>query len=258
MIPVFHAPGRLPGKGPAAPEMCKAPSPDLVGPIALRVPFVLPADRLLTCHDLAWLFARTEPHRTRFSYQHWALRLAVFAGFRGRDVAALRCDHLVEEDGAWWFDLRRSYGRGRLRFHRRIPVHPSLLEAGLLALRERRARKPSSPMFPELARNRSAANVVHNWLKRLTTSHWPPRQGPRPTMGDLRMTFLAALLRTAAAPSTVREWAGYPPIAHRSSDPGVLDDDATRIACLRAVLPFEAASTCSPPAIAGDPVVSPA
>jgi integrase len=191
--------------------------------------------RVLPVEALHLVLVKTARRRRPRPYQFWAPRLALYAGLRGGDIVTLLTQEIVEIEGRWWFVLHRRFGRGRLPFLRRIPVHEALLADGWLEYLATRSRDPEARVFPELMRERRSGVVIHAWMKRWGQVHWPADAGPQPTMCDLRLTFLDAVAGQKVAWSTLREWAGRPPVMHYASDPGPLDDEQCRITALCAV-----------------------
>ncbi len=101
--------------------------------------------------------------------RRWAVRIALYSGMRLGEIVQLRARDFKREDGVDFIDLNEDAGR-QLKSEagaRRIPVHPALVELGLLSLA--RARRTSRSDFI-LARSSgeattdAAASSISKWF----------------------------------------------------------------------------------------------
>lgn len=85
---------------------------------------------------------------------YWVPLIGAYTGARREEIAGLGVPDLVqaEEDGGWVFNIRFTDSR-RIKNEasvRRVPVHPHLIELGLLDHLEERRRRRDRDLFPEL------------------------------------------------------------------------------------------------------------
>lgn len=105
-----------------------------------------------------------QPHRW------WGPLLALFTGARVTEIAQLWTDDLEEVDGTWGLHFAPRTERGqRIKnavSRRFVPVHPALLEAGLLSYRDEVvATFGASRLLPGLSRNKPG-DTLGDWFNR--------------------------------------------------------------------------------------------
>jgi integrase len=85
---------------------------------------------------------------------YWVPLIGAYTGARREEIAGLGVPDLVqaEEDGGWVFNIRFTESR-RIKNEasvRRVPVHPHLIELGLLDHLEERRQRRDHDLFPDL------------------------------------------------------------------------------------------------------------
>ena len=105
-----------------------------------------------------------QPHRW------WGPLIALFTGARVTEIAQLWTDDLEEIDGIWGFHFAPRTERGqRIKnavSRRFVPVHPALLEAGLLVYRDEViATFGTSRLLPGLSKNKPG-DTLGDWFNR--------------------------------------------------------------------------------------------
>ena len=111
----------------------------------------------------------------------WAPLIARFGGGREEEVLQLSPDDFGQEDGLDYYRIRNTVGNSvkSTAGERRIPVHPKLLELGLMELVNLRRQQNQLRLFPDLARGQTKGTFSELFSKRFgyyrKTNHcyWP-------------------------------------------------------------------------------------
>lgn len=120
--------------------------------------------------DLHALFHSPQYTQDTFKhpYQFWTPLLALFTAARQNELAQLYLDDLRQEDGVWVFDITGKRPDQRLKNKnaaRLIPIHPFLLELGLVKYAKELRDKGESRLFPELTLRRDGyGQDVSRWF----------------------------------------------------------------------------------------------
>ncbi len=139
-------------------------------------------------------------------WRFWAPLIALLSGARVSEIAQLRPADVRLSDGHWVFDINDDAGK-RLKNSgtaRQIPVHPRLVELGLLELAKRRLASGATTLLPDQPKpvGGDAGKQASKWMseKLLPRLNLKTREG----LGfhGFRHT-LKSMLRTAGAPDTV-------------------------------------------------------
>ena len=103
--------------------------------------------------------------------RRWAVLIGLYGGLRLGEIAQLRVADFRTEDGVLFIDLTEDAGR-QLKSEagaRRIPVHPALVDAGLLDFLERRRAHGNASLLPwtsdEMNHERLASSIS-KWFGR--------------------------------------------------------------------------------------------
>lgn len=145
---------------------------------------------------------------------YWLPLIAAYTGARREDIAGLEVKDLRQEDGIWLFDIRQNDNRGlkNATSRRTVPVHPQLIELGLLDQRE---RVGSGNLFPDLRRKAKLANlgdsIDHRWRNVLDDQLGDARQGK--SFHSLRH-YVTDQLRRAG----VEKWVRLDLLGHAGED----------------------------------------
>ncbi|MFC0813355.1 tyrosine-type recombinase/integrase [Paracoccus panacisoli] len=145
---------------------------------------------------------------------YWLPLIAAYTGARREEIAGLEVKDLRQEDGIWLFDIRENANRGlkNATSRRTVPVHPHLMELGLLDQRE---RVGSGNLFPDLRRKAKLANlgdsIDHRWRNVLDDQLGDARQGK--SFHSLRH-YVTDQLRRAG----VEKWVRLDLLGHAGED----------------------------------------
>lgn len=102
------------------------------------------------------------------AYRYWAPLIALFTGCRLEETCQLHLDDIRQEKGIWVFDindkmekkLKPGWGNNRL-----IPIHPTLLELGIVKYADYLRKKRETRFFFELNRSRDGyGKNVSRWF----------------------------------------------------------------------------------------------
>ena len=164
-----------------------------------------------TTEDLEKLFGSEEyrDSKHRSSYAFWAPLIALYTGCRLEEICQLHLNDIRQDDGVWVFDIN-SMEEKRVKTkssQRLIPVHPKLIEIGLLdhveSLRERGEKR----LFPELRQRRDGyGQTVSKWFQR-----YKDRCGIEEgkTFHSFRHTFITHLKHKQVDPFMIHELDGH-------------------------------------------------
>jgi hypothetical protein len=121
----------------------------------------------------------------------WAPLLALFAGLRMEEALQLRADDFYTELGVPYLRVRITDENQRLKSvaaQRRVPVHRSLLDLGLLDLVELRRATGQGRIFTHLdaVRTRASSGKSSRSASRTTASATTSTRRPRTSTGYAR------------------------------------------------------------------------
>lgn len=106
-------------------------------------------------------------------YQFWSPLLALFTAARQNELAQLYLDDLRQEDGVWVFDINGKLDK-KLKTKnaaRLVPVHPFLLELGLVRYAQELQATGEARLFPEITKRRDGYGAdVSRWFNGNGTS----------------------------------------------------------------------------------------
>jgi integrase len=151
---------------------------------------------------------------------YWLPLIALFSGMRLEEIGQLCHEDIKEELGVWFFDLVHQPENGKTLKNdsscRRVPIHPALLQLGLLNLVCSNDANQSKRLFPLLA-SAGSRQLTASW------SQWFGRylrqvvgiEDRRKTFHSFRHTFKDAC-RVAMIPKELHDRL----TGHASSDVG--------------------------------------
>ncbi|MFT5727900.1 MAG: integrase [Desulforhopalus sp.] len=122
--------------------------------------------------DLRRLFSSPEFTKMTFkhSYQYWVPLIGLYTGCRLEEICQLHLEDIKEDDsGVWTFDINDNKEKNlkNLSSTRVIPVHPKLIELGLLRRAEILRQEGENRLFPELQKHRDGyGHQVSRWYRR--------------------------------------------------------------------------------------------
>ena len=125
--------------------------------------------------DLHALFHSPQYTRDTFKhpYQFWTPLLALFTGARQTELAQLYLEDIRQENEVWVFDINKKLDKQLKSKNaaRLIPVHPFLIELGLLRYAQELKDKGKARLFPELTIRRDGyGQDVSRWFNGNGTS----------------------------------------------------------------------------------------
>ena len=140
------------------------------------------------------------PRRGRF----WVPLIGLFSGMRLNEICQLDVADVQEVDGVWCFHIRLDpAGEHDKRLktgasERLIPIHPMLLDIGILAYASERRSEGGLKFFPELRRSTTGyySDPFSKWFRRFLKS--AGANSPRTCFHSFRHCFRDELRRTRA------------------------------------------------------------
>lgn len=163
-----------------------------------------------TTEDLQKLFHSPEYRKdTDKAYTFWPPMIALYSGCRLDEICQLHLDDIRRDGDVWVFDINSSEEKKlkNLSSKRLIPVHPQLIEAGLIAHAEDLRAKGAKRLFPELRLRRDGyGQTVSKWFKR-----FKERCGidDGKNFHSFRHTFITNLKHKQVNPDIIKELAGH-------------------------------------------------
>ena len=135
----------------------------------------------------------------------WAPLIALYAGLRMEEALQLRTADVAQMDGlpvlrvAWSGDQRRKSRSAR----RVVPIHPHLVELGLLDFAEEARRRGVRVLFPELPRTKPRDTLQAYYSRRFVVLRRELGIPDRHDFHALRTTFDTALERLPTTNTTL-------------------------------------------------------
>ena len=111
----------------------------------------------------------------------WAPLISAHAGLRSEEALQLLAGDIQRKDGVWCFCVSSGAGKTvkNKSSHRDVPIHPTLIDAGLLELLDVRRKQGCTRLFPDLERGAASESFTEIFSKRFgryTREHglWRP------------------------------------------------------------------------------------
>lgn len=110
-------------------------------------------------------------HRIR-DWRYWLPLVQAFTGARLNEVTQLKVSDIAQRDGIWGLTITDG-GKGQSlktsSSKRWVPVHPRLLDLGLVAYRDRVAEQGHEDLWPDIPTSRDGRRSDHagKWFWRL-------------------------------------------------------------------------------------------
>jgi len=118
-------------------------------------------------------------------------------GARLNELCQLEINDIRQQDGIWVFDINSAGPEKQLKSKaakRLIPVHPKLLDLGLLTFVEQLRRRGELRLFPELpVRRDGAGQSASLWFGRYRKSLGLYHQTPKKDFHSFRTTLINTL-----------------------------------------------------------------
>ncbi len=106
-------------------------------------------------------------------YQYWVPLIGLLSGMRLDEICQLHLDDIRQDNGVWYFDVNDDAEKKvkNLSSRRQVPVHPVLIDKGLITFREILLAKSEDRLFPELQQRRDGyGQTVSKWFQRYRAS----------------------------------------------------------------------------------------
>ena len=164
-----------------------------------------------TKQDLIKIFHSKEylEGKHRHVYCRWTPLIALYTGCRLEEICQLHLEDVRQEDGVWVFDINNSHEKNvkTLSSIRLVPIHPKLIELGLLDYSEGLRKKGEKRLFPELRQRRDGyGQTVSKWYQRYK-KNCGIEEGK--TFHSFRHTFITHLKHKQVDPFMIHELDGH-------------------------------------------------
>jgi len=146
-------------------------------------------------------------------YQKWGPLIGIYTGARLNEIAQLHLKDVREEEGVWCFDFNDEGDRKSLKTEasrRIIPVHPQLIELGLMNHLEEMKRRGETKLFPSFTFD--PKNGWGRHLSRHFNNTLLPKLGiknPQLVFHSLRHTVVTMLMQAGIDEPIVQTLVGH-------------------------------------------------
>ncbi|MNM98265.1 Tyrosine recombinase XerC [compost metagenome] len=164
-------------------------------------------------HDLAALLNHEalQKESRKHPWRYWLPLLGRFTGARLEELCQLRVDDFIEQQGVPCFRIDDSHEGQNLKSassRRVLPLHPSLIEHGLLQYAESVKTSGADRLFPELEAVRGKrGHAASKWFGRYKTKLGIT--DPRKTFHSFRHTFIDDLRDAGVQDSLIKRMVGH-------------------------------------------------
>lgn len=133
-------------------------------------------------------------------WHFWLTLIAAFTGARVNEIVQMGIDDLREEDGIWVFSVTDEADGQSLKTagsKRLVPVHPRLIELGLLAYRDALALSGARSLFEDapIGKDGRRSEAASRWFRRFLEKIGVKQPGSRGGVHRWRHTIADALRR---------------------------------------------------------------
>lgn len=159
-----------------------------------------------TTEDLQKLFREPDTSKT---FTYWSPLLALYTGCRLEEICQLHLEDIRKEGNVWVFDINDKHEKSlkNLSSVRLIPIHPHLINLGLLKHVATLKSKGEKRLFPELWQRRDGyGQAVSRWFQ-VYKSKCGIDQGK--TFHSFRHTFITHLKHKQVDPFMIHELDGH-------------------------------------------------
>lgn len=167
-----------------------------------------------TQEDLIKLFG-SEEHRKATNHEYWVPLIALYSGCRLEEICQLHLEDIRlakpvgQESGVWVLDINGKHEKRlkNLSSTRLVPIHPRLIELGLLEYADKLRAKREQRLFPFLHQRRDGyGQVVSKWFGRFR-KRCGIEDGK--TFHSFRHTFITHLKHKQVDPFMIHELDGH-------------------------------------------------
>ncbi|WP_239031637.1 site-specific integrase [Geomonas diazotrophica] len=151
------------------------------------------------------------PKDSKRPERYWVPMIGVFSGLRLDEICQMYTEDVREVDGVWCFDVNDTKDKKlkTLSSTRIVPVHPKLIELGLLDHLTRTEEQGHPRIWMNLNRRESDgySNALGKWFQRFNRKHIT--DDPLKTFHSLRHTFADTLKQLGCQESLISELMGH-------------------------------------------------
>lgn len=161
--------------------------------------------------DLQKLFNSPEFTNRSFkhSYQYWVPLIGLYTGCRLEEICQLHLGDIRKDGEVWIFDINEKLEKSlkNLSSTRVIPVHPKLIELGLLQHVDTLRQQGENRLFPELQKHRDGySHQVSRWYRRFKQKF---EFDSTKNFHSFRHTFITHLKHKQIDPFMIHELDGH-------------------------------------------------
>lgn len=152
-----------------------------------------------TRDDLQKIFSTPQyrDHSFRHPHYYWLPLLGLHSGARLNELCQLHLKDIRQEDGVWVLDINETDAGKRIKTRsarRLVPVHPKLIELGLLRYVEQMKEKGHTRLFPELKQMRDGSGqAASKWFARYRKPLGLYKNTPKKDFHSFRTTLINEL-----------------------------------------------------------------
>lgn len=153
----------------------------------------------------------TSPHVQFRAERKWIPLIGIFSGMRLDEICQLYLEDIQQIDDIWCFNINDAKGKKlkNLSSRRIVPVHPFLLEQGLLGHVQAMHRAGHERLWPCLTYSKimGYSNTFGKWYQRFNREH--VTQDKRKVFHSFRHSFANKLKQQGVAESLIAELMGH-------------------------------------------------
>jgi integrase len=142
--------------------------------------------------------------------RYWIPRIAMYSGLRLNEICQLYVDDVVEVDSIWCFDVNGDKDKRikNLASRRIVPVHPKLIDSGLLDYIEGMKKTGAPRVWMNLVKGRDGhSHDYGHWFSRFNRSKITT--DPLKVFHSLRHTLADTLKQAGVAEGVISEILGH-------------------------------------------------
>ncbi|GFO55568.1 hypothetical protein GMSM_25750 [Geomonas sp. Red276] len=151
------------------------------------------------------------PVDTKTPERYWVPLIGLYSGLRLNEICQLHVEDIVKVDDSWCFDINEA-GDKRLKnaaSTRVIPIHPKLIEVGLISYYEemKETKQPRLWMNLELIRLHGYTNGIGKWYARYNREY--VTDDPKKVFHSMRHTVADMLKQKGISEAAIAEILGH-------------------------------------------------
>lgn len=168
-----------------------------------------------TMEDLQKIFSTDQYREHRYLHPHyyWLPLLGLYSGARLNELCQLYCKNVRQVDGIWVLDINEAEPDQKIKTaaaRRLVPIHPKLIDLGLLRFVEELRQEGETRLFPELKPMRDGAGqAASKWFARYRKPLGLYNQKPKRDFHSFRTTLINSLKQKGHAEAQVAAIVGH-------------------------------------------------